>query len=265
LNGAFRAGLGADFPFLSDEDRAVAEELDILELTDEKHRPYLPLTFILDSRLVIRRSWSGFWFWGNPTPDEIRMTLREITREEQPSYDAVAVWASGGAAPADAGIDAPVVWIRRGLAGQRALARRLALGGDPNGRRRTCALHGRRALVDGGRDRAHRRPHCDPPAQEGRPVARSLSRPSPHDGAALARAHLGWPAVDVFNPVEALARLFAGLGVVSVLMLRLGAQSGLIEWRRKRTCLACARWIAGWTLQAMRGSAVRPTELRRPR
>jgi peroxiredoxin len=112
VNGAFRAGLGANFPFLSDEDRAVAGELDLIELTDEKHQPYLPLTFILDSRMIIRRSWNGFWFWGNPTPDEIRMTLREITREEQPSYDAVALWASGGAGAPDAGIDAPVVWIR---------------------------------------------------------------------------------------------------------------------------------------------------------
>jgi peroxiredoxin len=112
VNGAFRAGIGADFPFLSDEDRSIAEELDILELTDEKHRPYLPLTFILDSRMIIRRSWNGFWYWGNPTPDEIRMTLREITREEQPSYDAVAVWAAGGAAAPEAGIEAPVVWIR---------------------------------------------------------------------------------------------------------------------------------------------------------
>jgi peroxiredoxin len=112
VNGAFRAGLGADFPFLSDEDRAVGEELGIIELTDEKHRPHLPLTFVLDSQLRIRRSWNGFWFWGNPTPDEIRMTMREITREEQPSFDPVTVWANGGAAPPDAGIEAPVVWIR---------------------------------------------------------------------------------------------------------------------------------------------------------
>ena len=112
VNGAFRAGLGADFPFLSDEDRAVARELDILELTDEKHVPFLPLTFVLDSQLVIRRAWCGFWYWGNPTPDELRLTLREITRDEQPSFDPVGVWAAGGAAPPSAGIDAPVVWIR---------------------------------------------------------------------------------------------------------------------------------------------------------
>ena len=117
VNGAFRAGLGADFPFLSDENRAVAEELDIVELTDEKHRPFLPLTFALDSRLTIRRRWNGFWFWGNPTPDELRTTLREITRGEQPSFDPVTLWAAGGAGP-DAGIDAPVVWIREDSQGR---------------------------------------------------------------------------------------------------------------------------------------------------
>src|SRR5438105_7268496 len=42
-NGAFRAGVGANFPFLSDEDRRVAEELDLIELPDQKHRPYLPM------------------------------------------------------------------------------------------------------------------------------------------------------------------------------------------------------------------------------
>jgi peroxiredoxin len=118
VNGAFRAGLGAHFPFLSDEGREIAEELDLLELTDETHHPYLPLTFVLDSRRVIRRIWCGFWHWGNPTPDELRLALREIVAEEQPSYDPHAVWAAGGAAPPGAGIDAPVVWIREDSAGR---------------------------------------------------------------------------------------------------------------------------------------------------
>jgi peroxiredoxin len=118
VNGAFRAGLGADFPFLSDEKRAVAEELDLLELTDERHRPYLPFTFVLDSHLRIHRIWCGFWYWGNPTPDELRLALREITRAEQPSYDPQAVWEAGGSAPVDAGIDAEAVWIREDSAGR---------------------------------------------------------------------------------------------------------------------------------------------------
>jgi peroxiredoxin len=118
VNGAFRAGLGADFPFLSDEERRVADDLDLLELTDELHRPYLPYTFVLDSQLVVRRIWCGFWYWGNPTPDELRLALREITRAEQPTFEPQKVWEAGGAAPPDAGIDAPVIWVRESSEGK---------------------------------------------------------------------------------------------------------------------------------------------------
>jgi peroxiredoxin len=118
VNGALRAGLGAHFPFLSDEGRGVADELELLELTDERHRPFLPFTFVLDSRLVIHRIWCGFWYWGNPTPEELRQALREITRTEQPTYDPQAVWDAGGAAPPDAGIDGEVVWVRENSQGQ---------------------------------------------------------------------------------------------------------------------------------------------------
>jgi peroxiredoxin len=117
VNGALRAGLGADFPFLSDVARATAEELDLLELTDETHRPFLPFTFALDTLRRIHRVWCGFWYWGNPTPDELRLALREITAVEQPSFDAQAVWQAGGSAPPDAGIDAPVIWIRENSQG----------------------------------------------------------------------------------------------------------------------------------------------------
>jgi peroxiredoxin len=117
VNGAFRAGVGADFPFLSDEDRRVADELDLLELTDELHRPFLPFTFVLDSNRIIRNVWCGFWFWGNPTPEELRLALREITRAEQPTFDPQRVWAAGGAAAPDAGIEAEVVWIRESSEG----------------------------------------------------------------------------------------------------------------------------------------------------
>src|SRR5205823_4658963 len=99
VHGAFRAGIGADFPFLSDEDRRVAEELVLLELTDQKHRPYLPMTFILDSAVRIHAIWCGFWYWGDPTPEELRQAVRQITRREQPSFEPQKVWATGGAAP----------------------------------------------------------------------------------------------------------------------------------------------------------------------
>jgi EmrB/QacA subfamily drug resistance transporter len=80
VNGAFRAGVGESFPFLSDEHRRVARELDLLELTDRKHLPYLPFTFALDSGLRVHASWCGFWFRGSPTPEELRQALREIIR-----------------------------------------------------------------------------------------------------------------------------------------------------------------------------------------
>ncbi len=118
VNGAFRAGMGADFPFLSDEERKIATELDLLELTDELHRPFLPYTFVLDSQRILRNVWCGFWYWGNPTPEELRRALREINRAEQPTFDPQAVWAAGGAAPPDAGIQADVVWIRENSQGQ---------------------------------------------------------------------------------------------------------------------------------------------------
>lgn len=141
VNGAFRAGVGAAFPFLSDESREVATELDLLELSDEKHRPYLPYTFVLDSLRRIHRIWCGFWFWGNPTPEELRQALREITRAEQPSYEPQRVWHDGGSAPPGAGIDGPVVWIREDSEGreiQRGVFERTELPeiGDEVGRSR---------------------------------------------------------------------------------------------------------------------------------
>jgi peroxiredoxin len=128
VNGALRAGLGAQFPFLSDEERAVGEELDLLELTDAKHRPFLPLTFVLDSRLRIHAGWCGFWFAGNPTAHELRIALREVTRAEQPTFDPQPVWTAGGSAPADAGIEGETIWIREDGAGREI--QRGVLGGD---------------------------------------------------------------------------------------------------------------------------------------
>jgi len=131
VNGAFRAGLGAAFPFLSDEDRRVAEELDLLELTDERHRPYLPFTFVLDSTFSIRRIWCGFWSWGNPTPDELRLALREIAQAEQPSFDPQGIWGVGGSGPADTGIESDAIWIREDSQG-RELWRGVHSGDVPN-------------------------------------------------------------------------------------------------------------------------------------
>ena len=49
--------------------------------------------------------------------NKLRFALREVTATEQPSFDVKAVWEPGGSAPPDAGIDAPVVWIRESSQG----------------------------------------------------------------------------------------------------------------------------------------------------
>jgi peroxiredoxin len=119
VNGAFRAGIGAAFPLLSDEKRRVARELDLLELTDEKHLPCLPFTFVLDSLLRIHSVWCGFWFWGNPTPEELRLALRDVTRAEQPTFgDPRPVWRASGSAPPGEGIEGETIWIREDSGGR---------------------------------------------------------------------------------------------------------------------------------------------------
>jgi hypothetical protein len=65
------------------------------------------MTFGLDSLLALRGVWCGFWFWGNPTPDELPLTLCEIARAEQRASTPTASGASSAGARRHAGIDPP--------------------------------------------------------------------------------------------------------------------------------------------------------------
>ena len=77
---AFKAGLGAKFPFLSDEDRALTNLLGISESTDPLHGPLpVPFTFAMTADLTIRRIFNGWYFVGRPTPQDLRQTARELT------------------------------------------------------------------------------------------------------------------------------------------------------------------------------------------
>ena len=76
---AFKAGLGADFRFLSDEGLRLTDELGIRETTDPIHGPLpVPFTFALLPDLTIHRIFNGWYFVGRPTPEELRITLREM-------------------------------------------------------------------------------------------------------------------------------------------------------------------------------------------
>lgn len=90
VTAPFRAGLGARWTFLSDEDRHVQAELDLEEPTDPLHRPYLPYTFVLEPDLRIRSAYNGYWFWGRPTNEELRQDLRDVMRRTRSDWDAQA-------------------------------------------------------------------------------------------------------------------------------------------------------------------------------
>lgn len=81
LTAPFRAGLGARWPFLSDPDRTLLDQLGLEEHTDPVHRPYLPYAFVLYPDLVVHSAYNGYWYWGRATNEEIRRDLREVTRD----------------------------------------------------------------------------------------------------------------------------------------------------------------------------------------
>jgi peroxiredoxin len=81
----FRDAVGAQWPFLSDPGRKVQKDLDIAEYTDPHHDPMIPHTFVLAPGLVIHKIYNGYWFWGRPSPEELRQDLRELTRKIPPT------------------------------------------------------------------------------------------------------------------------------------------------------------------------------------
>ena len=87
---AFRAGLGARWPFLSDEGREVIERVGILDETEGEYAGVSrPFTFVLKPDLTVHRIYDGWFFVGRPTLEELRHNLREImqTRKDY-SYEA---------------------------------------------------------------------------------------------------------------------------------------------------------------------------------
>src|SRR6266699_1642904 len=83
----FREAVGAEWPFLSDSGRKVQQDLDIQEYTDPFHNPMIPHTFVLEPGLVIYKIYNGYWFWGRPSPEDLRKDLREVTRKIRPDWD----------------------------------------------------------------------------------------------------------------------------------------------------------------------------------
>ncbi|MCU0570761.1 MAG: redoxin domain-containing protein [Oculatellaceae cyanobacterium Prado106] len=90
VQAAFRAGLGAQWPFLCDESRSLVRHLNILDETEGEYayRPQ-PYTFVLRPDLTVQRIYNGWFFVGRPTIEELRQDLRSVMeRRSDYAYEA---------------------------------------------------------------------------------------------------------------------------------------------------------------------------------
>jgi peroxiredoxin len=96
----FRTGVGAHWTFLSDPGRKVQKDLDIAEYTDPQHNPMIPHTLVLEPGLRVYKIYNGYWFFGRPTVDELRLDLRAVLEHCRPDWqidsaEQRAAWAKG--------------------------------------------------------------------------------------------------------------------------------------------------------------------------
>lgn len=79
IQAAFRAGLAAQWTFLSDEQRTVIKQINILDETEGEYAYRAqPYTFVLRPNLTIHAIYNGWYFIGRPTNEELRHDLRTI-------------------------------------------------------------------------------------------------------------------------------------------------------------------------------------------
>lgn len=79
VQAAFRAGLGAQWQFLCDENRELLKQINILDETEGEYADRAqPYTFVLRPDLTIHKIYSGWFFVGRPTIEELRQDLRAI-------------------------------------------------------------------------------------------------------------------------------------------------------------------------------------------
>ncbi|MBF2008545.1 MAG: redoxin domain-containing protein [Chlorogloeopsis fritschii C42_A2020_084] len=79
VQAAFRAGLGAQWTFLSDEKREIIKQINILDQTEGEYANRAqPYTFVLKPDLSIYKIYNGWFFVGRPTVEELRRDLRAI-------------------------------------------------------------------------------------------------------------------------------------------------------------------------------------------
>src|SRR5258706_13995446 len=82
-----RPGVCVLWPFLSDAGRKLQKDLDIAEYTAPHHNPMIPHTLVLEPGLRIYRIYNGYWFFGRPTVEELRLDLRAVLQRCRPDWE----------------------------------------------------------------------------------------------------------------------------------------------------------------------------------
>ena len=78
---ALKAGLDAHWTFVSDHERTLINQLDIVDKTEGEYAfRALPYTYVLKPDLTIYKIYDGWFFVGRPTLEELRQDLREIMK-----------------------------------------------------------------------------------------------------------------------------------------------------------------------------------------
>ncbi len=83
----YRSGVGAHWPFLSDPEGKVRDDLDVAEYTDPIHNPMIPHTIVLEPGLVVSKFYNGYWYFARPTVEELRHDLRSVLSRCRPDWD----------------------------------------------------------------------------------------------------------------------------------------------------------------------------------
>jgi peroxiredoxin len=86
----FRDQEGAEWPFLSDEERTIQRDLEIKEYTDPVHDGMIPHTFVLEPGLRIYSMYNGYWYWGRPSIHELHVDLRAVMQKIRADFDLTA-------------------------------------------------------------------------------------------------------------------------------------------------------------------------------
>jgi hypothetical protein len=90
-----KTGVGAFWPFLSDHERTLLQELGISDESDPRYSPvYIPHVFTLYGDRRIHKVYNGWWYVGRPTVDELRLDLRAIM-SQRPDWQYAKDWQAG--------------------------------------------------------------------------------------------------------------------------------------------------------------------------